>query len=305
MILVTGASGLLGANFLHAAIGQGHRVTGVYHDHPVRFPGADTVATNLTVAGAAAGLIRDRKPEWVVHCAAATDVDWCQAHPAEARRLNVDATSELAAACRETGARLLYVSTDAVFDGKSGAYVERDIPAPVNVYGETKLEGERAATQVLPACLIVRTCIYGWNLQPKPSLAEWILAELEAEREVPGFTDVVFTPLLVNDLSAVLLNMVRSGLEGTYHVAGSEGLSKYEFARRLAVLFGHPAESVVPSTLHESSLRAPRPRNTSLRIDRIRTALGTELPNVEEGLRRFKKLREDGFLQRLRACRAG
>jgi len=306
MILITGVSGLLGANLLFAAEGHGYEVTGVYRQHAMHFPAAETVRADLTRPGAASDLLRSRKPEWVIHCAAATDVDWCEDHPKDALKTNVDATRRLAVAARSIGARFVYISTDAVFDGKGGPYGEGDPSRPVNVYGETKAEGERATRAELPQCLIVRTNIYGWSVQEtKPSLAEWVLGQLETGSRVPGFQDVTFTPILVNDFGDILLELLDRGLEGIYHVAGSEALTKYRFAQRVAARFGYPEDAVLPATLGGSKLRAPRPRSTPLRTDLVRKVLGRDLPDVSMGLMRFKQLRDEGYLDKLKACRGG
>jgi dTDP-4-dehydrorhamnose reductase len=138
------------------------------------------------------------RPAWIVHCAAATNVDWCESHPVECMRVNAEAAGALARAARSIGARLVYISTDSVFDGVSGGYRETDPVSPVNHYARSKASGESAVLDEIPDALVLRTNIYGWNLQSKHSLAEWALARLEGGEVVPGFRDVSFSPLLVN-----------------------------------------------------------------------------------------------------------
>ncbi len=305
MILVTGASGLLGANLTIAARTRELDVVAAYGTHPVHFEGIEAIPVDLTSPKAIETTLEAVRPDWIIHCAAATDVDWCEAHPDEARRINAEVPRNLAKAARLRKAKFLHMSTDAVFDGRGGSYDETDAPAPVNVYGATKWEGERAVREILPTSLVVRTNLYGWNLLPKQSLAEWILDLLESGTPVPGFDDVVFTPILADDLAGLLLDMVNRSQEGLYHVAGSEALSKCEFARRLARVFGYNPGLVRPVPLADSHLQAPRPRNTTLRTDKAARALGRVLPTAEEGLRRFKLDRDSGYLARLRSCRGG
>ena len=305
MILVTGASGLLGSNFLVVAQRRGARLAAVSHRHSVRMPGVEAVRADLTDRRAVEDLCRAFRPRWIVHCAALTDVDRCEEHPEEARRVNAEVPGHLAEAARHVGAGLLYISTDGVFDGTAGQYAEGDAPAPVNVYAETKLAGEDAVRGALERHLIVRTNIYGWNLQEKLSLAEWILGRLETAQDVPGFRDAVFTPILVNDLSEVLLDMLDRGLIGVYHVAGSQALSKYEFALALAEEFALSRDLVRPASLAGSTLRASRPPNTSLQTAKVSRALGRPMPDATAGLRRFKALRDAGFVKRLKALGEG
>jgi dTDP-4-dehydrorhamnose reductase len=243
------------------------------------------------------------QPNWLLHCAAATNVDWCEAHPEEARILNVDVSRQLAILAHRFDVNLLYVSTDSVFDGTREAYSETDSCAPLNVYAATKLAGETAVRRALPEALVVRTNMFGWKQTGRPSLAEWILQELRAERPVPAFSDVVFTPLLVNDLSEVLLEMMERRLSGVYHVGGASACSKYEFARLVAQIFELREDLVRPTAVHESALRALRPQNTTLDSGKIVAALGRPLPPVSDAMQRLRTLWNAGFpatLKRLR-----
>jgi dTDP-4-dehydrorhamnose reductase len=305
VILVTGASGLLGGNLVVAALNRGLDIAVTYHRYPIRFPGTRAFSMDATDPKQIESVIRSVRPDWIIHCAAATDVDWCEDHPREAQRINVDGPMRVAAAAGRASARFIFISTDAVFDGRTGGYREKDPAAPVNVYSSTKRAAESSVLADLPTSLIVRTNIYGWNLQPKQSLAEWILGGLEAGNEVPGFSDVVFTPILATHLSEILLDMMDRSLEGLYHVVGSEALTKYEFARRVANVFGHPPQSIRPIPIADARLRAPRPRNTSLRTDKAEEALGRPMPSIDAGLRRFKGDRDSGFVAKLKGYGGG
>lgn len=305
MILVTGASGLLGAGVLCHARDAGRPVAGLCHRHLVRFPSAQVFSVDLTAPEATRQAIVSLRPESIIHCAAATNVDWCEDHPLQAQQVNVQASSCLAEIARDLDARFIYISTDAVFDGERGNYSETDEPAPLNVYAKSKLGGEQEVLRLYPSALIVRANIYGWNAQNKPSLAEWILGQLLAGRQVPGFTDVYFSPLLANDLAEVLLAMLDCGLSGIYHVVGSERISKYEFARSVAATFGFDLDRVSTARLTESRLRAPRPLDTSLSTGKIAGVLGRSMPDVESGLRRFRSLGENGYAQQLKGGLTG
>ena len=292
-ILITGASGLLGANLVLDAVGR-YEVTPVSHQQRVEWPGVESLQADLAQAGAASELLGLVRPDWVIDCAAATDVDACEADPPMAFRLNRDMAGQVAMAARSVGARLAHISTDAVFDGERGGYVEGDQPNPINVYGQSKLEGERAVRAADPDALIVRTNIFGWTSQGKRSLAEWFVGHLEAGRGCRGFTDIFVSPILVNDLSEFLFRMLEAGLQGLYHVAGGDCVSKYQFGVTIARTFGLEAELIEPVRVETSELRAPRGRRLCLRGQRIERELGIRLPPAREGLARFKALREEG-----------
>jgi dTDP-4-dehydrorhamnose reductase len=299
-ILVTGASGLLGASIVSLAQAQGREVVGLYHRHPVHIDGVKLLAVDLTDQAKALRVFNELDPSSVVHCAAATGVDWCEEHPDEAHRSNVMMSTVIAGITAQSGARLLYVSTDSVFDGERGNYAETDAPGPVNVYAKTKLQGEREVLRENPAAAIARVNLYGWNGQNKDSLAEWVLRKLTAGSVVSGFSDVVFCPVLANDLAEVMLALLDQNLQGLYHVVGSEAVTKYEFARRVASKFGFDPERVVPAHLADAGLKARRPLNTSLNTGKICVALGRAMPDVEAGLRRFAELRDNGYADRIK-----
>lgn len=299
-LLITGAGGMLGANLVLDALAAGHQVIAVDYQHPVRRAGLESVTADLSRPGAAQEILAARRPAWVIHCAAATNVDACETDPGTAFRLNRDMAGQVALAARAVGARMAHISTDAVFDGEQGEYTEDDEPRPINVYGESKLDGERVVLAEHPEALIVRTCIYGWNAQPKQSLAEWLLARLEAGQACPGFTDAWFSPILVNDLGDRLLQMLERRMQGVYHVAGGECISKYEFGVRLAEVFGLDPQLVLPESVDGGRLRATRGRRLCLQCQKVRRSLGQAPPGALAGLQHFAALRRQGRPQSLR-----
>ena len=290
----------LGRSVLCRAREQGREIAGFCHRHILKVPGIPTFSLDLADRSATRKLLASLRPTGILHCAAATDVDWCEDHPTEAETVNAKASGDLAELAAELGARFVYVSTDAVFDGNAGKYSEADQPSPVNAYARSKLHGERQVSDRNPRAAIARVNIYGWNAQDKVSLAEWVLKRLSAGSPVPGFTDVHFTPMLATDLAEFLLAMLDDDLTGIHHVGGSERISKYDFARLVAEAFGFETDRVVPARLSDAGLRAPRPRDTSLNSAKISAALGLALPDAKSGICRFRVQRENGYAQSLK-----
>ena len=299
-ILVTGASGLLGSNLVLEAVQQ-HQVVAVSHTHPLRLKAAETVTADLNLPEIAAQVIGEYSPDWVIHCAAETNIDRCETDPERAFRLNRDMARWVAQATRESGGRLVFISTDAVFDGLQSDYSEEDIPQPINVYGQSKLEGERAVSEEDPHAMIVRTNFYGWNALEKKSLAEWFLAHLEEGKACRGFTDVFVKLLCVNDLIEILLRMLESKCEGIYHIVGKDCVSKYAFGVCLAQTFQLDEGLIQPIEVDQRGLYAPRARNLCLDTSKIRTTLGLKMPCLVEGVRRFYRLKQTGYPQKLKS----
>jgi dTDP-4-dehydrorhamnose reductase len=292
-LLITGASGLLGANLACRAAAE-HQVVGVSRRRPLRLSGVTAVLADLAAEGQARRLLEQQRPDWVVHCAAATDLEGCERQTELARTLNVDMARQVAEACRAVGARLAHLSTDSVFDGAAGEYRELDEPRPVNTYARTKLEGERAVQAAYPEALIVRTNFFGWAVVPRPSLAEWFLDRLERGQRTPGFADVYFSPLVVDHLAQFLLELLGQGAYGLLHLPGATCLSKYEFGVRLAHTLGHDPGLVYPASVtDDAGLAAPRPLRTCLRAERAAALLGRTLPDLEAGLQVLRQTRSE------------
>ena len=298
-VLITGISGLLGGN-LALTLRDLFDVTGTYHLNPVFIKGCASVATDLRQAGESEKVINHTKPHTVIHCAAETRVDYCEEHPEEAFRTNVEATESLASAAAHAGAKFVYISTDSIFDGSSGGYREDTEPRPVNTYGRSKLLGEQAVQAQLENHLIIRTNIFGWNARRKLSIAEWALDRLENGREVPAFADIRFSPILVNDLADVLVQLIEMDRRGIYHVAASDQCSKFDFARMVCETFEKDPRLIQTTTSEEVGLKALRPKNTTLDVAKVSGDVGEPMPKVLNGLRRFRLLRDNGYVDQLR-----
>jgi dTDP-4-dehydrorhamnose reductase len=298
-VLVTGASGLLGANLIVDALNE-HNMIGIYHQHGMEIEGAEILSADLSQIDAARSVMQRCKPDWVVHAAAATSLEACENDPEMAFRLNRDMAGYVAEAAREVGAGLIHISTDAVFDGEKGAYVETDPPNPLSVYAQSKWAGEQVVLEAHPDAAIVRTNFFGWNLQPKQSLAEMFLDHLETGKRCRGFADVTVTTILVNDLVQLIMKMIEVGGSGTYHVGGGECVSKYDFGVRLAGVFGLDGSLIEPISVAEMNFKAKRANNLCMLGDKIEQALGVELPKIDDGLKRFRDLRTNKYADRLK-----
>ncbi len=298
-VLVTGASGLLGANLIIEALDD-HQVVGVCYQHGMAVRGAEIVSADLSRAGVARELLQTYQPDWVVNAAAATSLEMCEDDPEMAFRLNGDMAGHVAEAAEQVDAGLIHISTDAVFDGQQGDYIESDEPHPLSVYAESKLAGERVVANEHPDAAIVRTNFYGWNLQPKQSLAEMFLGLLENGVRCRGFTDVFVNTILVNDLVQVLLKMIAAGVSGTYHVGGGECISKYDFGIHLAETFDLDGSLIEPISVDQMNFKARRAKQLCMKGDKIERKLGIKLPSIDAGLMRFRGLRENGYAECLK-----
>ena len=236
----------------------------------------------------------------MINCAALAILDACETNPSLARQLNIELPKKLATIVARGGARLLHVSTDAVFDGERGDYLETDRPNPLSVYGLTKLEGEYAVAAANPNAIIARVNFYGWSLSGTRSLSEFFFNNLEAGRQIKGFTDVFFCPLLVNNLAHIFFDMLEKDLSGLYHVVSEECISKYEFGIALARQFDLDESLITPTSVDAAGLKAARSPKLTLRTDKLCSALGYTPPRIASGLKKFHELYLQHYPQKLK-----
>ncbi len=297
-ILITGASGLLGLN-LALETARRHTVFGTVNLHHLKTTAFTVIPTDLLAPGAVERLLETTQPDWVIHCAALANLEACEADPLLAQQLNIELPRTLASHVARSGARLVHISTDAVFDGMRGNYSEEDPPTPNSVYSHTKLEGELAVADANPAAIIARVVFYGWSMNGTRSLAEFFYNNLSQGKQVNGFTDVYFCPLLANDLADIFTRMLEKNLCGLYHVVSSESLSKYDFGLRLARRFSLDSRLITPTSVSQFEMKAPRSPNLTLQSNKLADALGEVLPNVSAGLDKLYTLYQQSYPQLL------
>ena len=298
-ILVTGASGLLGINTALEAAAQ-HIVFGQVHTHQVKTEVFTVLEADLLEPGAVEQLLDESQPDWVIHCAALANLEACEKYPELARQLNTEVPRNLASECRKGGARLLHVSTDAVFDGQRGNYSENDSPNPLSTYAQTKYQAELAVAEANPEAIIARVNLFGWSISGQRSLAEFFFHNLVAGNPIKGFTDVYFCPLLANDLARIFLKMLASNLNGLYHVFSADTMSKYDFGVAIALQFGLDPQWITPISVNEAGLQTARSLKLTLKVDRLTHDLGESPPRISTGIERFYTLYQQGYPQLLR-----
>jgi dTDP-4-dehydrorhamnose reductase len=281
--MIIGVSGMLGHTLAEVA-SKKFEVVGTCAEPMYNKEGVEIEELDITDDNAVKSLFLKHDPDLIVNCAALTNVDFCEDHPEIAYRVHVNGTKFLSNAADKIGAKFVHISTDFVFDGKKGNYTEADVPRPINVYGKTKYEGEKVVSN---SALVLRTCIYGWNVLPKKSMIEWIIDEIKRTRPINLFSDSFFTPIYTRTFSKIILQMSKQNLKGLYHVAGSKRISKYDFALNVAEVFNLDKNLIKPIPFKNIVKKAKRPRDTSLLCHKLKKE-GFRLENVKKGLGAMK-----------------
>jgi len=289
-LLIVGVSGLLGSSLARCQRDD-LDVYGIYHHHPVELEGVHTVGLDVLDDVLLKQYIDQIQPQIVVNCAALTNIDYCEQHPDEAKLLNVDLVRRIVQTIEGKSVKLIHISTDNVFDGEKGDYCEDDTVNPINVYGHTKYEGEIEALKHENTA-VVRTNIFGWNVQEKYSLAEWCINELSQGNHIKGFTDVYFSSIYTFDLAQIIQEGIDKDLKGIYHIASSSSTSKYRFLVNIAELFALDPSLIEPVEVAEFGFKAKRGNNLSMSVSKATKVLEGSIPMINDSAAHFYRDRQ-------------
>ncbi len=283
-LLITGISGLLGSN-LALFFKDRFQVYGIYSSNPVELEGVTIHCCNLTSEDCTQKIFSDIDPDIVIHCASRTNVDLCELNKEDTYNVNVNLTQYVQQSI-SNDTKLIYISSDSVYKGESQLSAENSQVSPQNYYGQTKLEGESKALNH-PKSLVLRTNIFGWNIQNKKSLGEWILGELRDQKRVNGFSDVYFSTIYTFELAKIIDLAIRKDLNGVYNCGATNSCTKYQFASLLASKFGYRTSLVNSMSIDKFSFQAKRGKKLSLNVKKIEEALSLKMPTIEHSLECF------------------
>jgi len=285
-ILITGASGLLG-NWLVTLAEDSFQVTPT---DVVASAQPNAINADITDAENVRHLFQNAKPELVIHTASETNVDRCETERERAWKINVLGTRNIADACVEKGAKLVYVSTDYVFDGEKSLYNEDNAPNPIDFYGLTKLEGERQALRRCRNLAILRTSVLYGRHPTKQDFATWVIGKLRQRQDIAVVDDHFNTPTLAENLAKMALEVGVNDLQGLFHASGCERINRYDFARKIANAFGLDSTLIKPTKMMElKAWIAKRPKDSSLNTEKVQRELKTKPLSINEGLRKLKE----------------
>ena len=299
---VTGASGMLGTALIDELTNK-HQVFATSKGKGYEKEGVQWEYFDLTNLQKIDRWLVDTDPDVVVHCAAMVNIDECENNVEFAKNLHIDTTRKLANYLKQRNKKLIYISTDSVFNGKKNEpYIELDQPNPLNVYAETKLLGEEPVLQ-MERGLVLRTNIIGWSKSVKLSFAEWVLNGLVKGEPLSLFTDVIFSPLHVSDLSIIIIRAIETEISGLYHCTSKDSVSKYDFGIKMAEIFNLSVDNIKKISIEDMHFEASRPKNMSLCSEKLNSILKYDSPNVSDAIKLMKCQFDNGWLSRIKGVK--
>lgn len=235
-------------------------------------------------------LIYDFCPDYIINAAAFTNVDLAETERETAWKVNVKAVEYMAEAARIIDAHIIHFSTDYIFDGKSGPYLESAMPNPIGYYGRTKLASENVLKLYAVKHTIIRTnVLYGPAKFGRPDFVKWVVESLRNNKQIKIVIDQINNPTYLDDLVQAVDRIIESKREGIYNIGGREFLSRYEFTNIIADYFSLDKSLIIPITTDELKQPARRPLKSGLITIKAQSELGYRPHTVEEALASMKK----------------
>ncbi|NIA31263.1 MAG: sugar nucleotide-binding protein, partial [Actinobacteria bacterium] len=232
-----------------------------------------------------AQLFEEVNPDAVIHTAALADIDFCQNNREQAEAINVGVTRKIAELCAGNGAKLVFCSTDTVFDGEKGFYTEEDKPHPINFYAETKVRAEKIVNALENSVVARLSLVMGLPVMGKGnSFLARTIEKLSAGESVKFPQNEIRTPVDVITLGRALPELAGNDFSGTVHLAGNDRLTRYDMARQIAERLGYSPDLIVATNSNAMPGRAPRPNDASLNNSKAKEILQTPMRSLMAGL---------------------
>ena len=291
-ILVTGSNGLLGQK-LSAVLQSQPNIDPIFTARkPLTYPVIKGRFVTLDVCqqDSVQEVIRQSMPNVIIHTAAMTQVDDCETQKEECWKQNVLATGFLVEAAGQAGCHFIHISTDFIFDGKTGPLDESAVPNPVNYYGESKLAAETIVRKSISPWAILRTVlVYGVaHDMSRSNIALWVKTNLEKGKPIKVVNDQWRTPTLAEDLALGCWLAAKNKATGIFNVSGEEMMTPYDIAIRTARFFKLDESLITKTDSTQFTQPALRPMRTGFIIEKARKELGYKPKSFEEGLEMVK-----------------
>lgn len=240
--------------------------------------------------------ILEIEPDIIVNTAAITDVDYCEKNKKLAYNVNVNGVENLVNIANQLECKLIHISTDGIFSGKEGRYIETDFANPINYYGKTKLESEKKITKLGDSLIFRTSVLYGFHSKElleirseyskSMNFALWVLYSLYESKIIKIVNDQFSNPTFVDNLVEIIFESIKKNLKGTYNATDQNCVNRYEFVQKIASKFGHNSNLILPVSSSELNQIAKRPSKTCLDCSKI-SKHGIKIRTIDSSLEKF------------------
>ena len=280
-VLITGAFGQLGKSCSELLKNNFELILSGIH------PSDSGIKLDVIEQKSVKTVLDKKSPDTIVNLAALTDVDQCEVDIENAYRINVDGVKNL---CKHFTGHFIQISTDYVFDGKSGPYSENDKTNPISIYGKTKLEAENWLMNNHSKFTILRSnVIYSFSKNTKASFLKWIVESLINKKSINVVDDQWNNPTWTNSLSEIIQLLIKNEVYGLFHYADKDILNRFEFSQLIAQVFELDGSLISPISTADLRQKAPRPMKSGLLTEKIESELEIKPKSVETCLKEIRK----------------
>ena len=290
-LLVFGANGMLGQRVIEFYQSLGDvEILGSSVEEKSFNENLNYIKSDISDRNEVKKIVYDFCPDVIVNAAAFTNVDLSESERETAWKINVKGVEYLAEAARVIDAHLIHISTDYIFDGKNGPYLESDTPDPLGYYARTKLASENAIKISGAKNTIIRTnVLYGTTKYGRPDFVKWVVDSLKGKKQIRIVTDQINNPTFIDDLVQAINSIIEFRKEGIYNIGGSEFLSRYDFTLMIADHFNLDKNLIIPIKTEDLNQPARRPLKSGLITIKAQSELGYKPHTIIQTLEILKK----------------
>jgi dTDP-4-dehydrorhamnose reductase len=294
-IIITGGTGLLGKSLIETCEPR-HEIVATYiggynmEDCPqFRYRRLD-IRDHIGHAH----LLEGFSPDVIIHTAGIGSPDYAEQHTEESWEINIGGTRNILSLCEKYNAKLIYISSNGIYDGEKAPYGEEDMPEPINYYGMLKLEGEKLLAKAKIPCSIVRPILmYGWNhVFERHNIATYAISKITNGEQVQVYDDIFVTPLFSHSCAKAIWKIIEKEKYDIFNIAGADRVSIYQLLGKVAEIFDLDANLIKPVQQGFFNEWVKRPKDTSFKTDKMEKELDLKPLSLDEGLRLMKEIRQ-------------
>lgn len=289
-MLITGATGLLGSNWIYFRA-EHQKISALVHHRKIAHPLVTSIKLDLREPDLLSNF-HTPHVDFIVHTAGFTSVEGCETYPDKAHVENTVMAKRVAEYAQAHKIKLVHISSDHLFAGNKPLSTEESTPSVLNEYAKTKLRAEEEIQKVCRDALVIRTNFYGWGHQYRQSFSDWIYSQLMQKNPITMYDNIYFTPIYTKHLIETIELLVEKGASGVFNVVGNDRISKYDFGVKLARQFNLDEALIHRGSYNSEGVRVKRPKDMSLDNSKASLLLKRNLGSIDDGLRALYEDRE-------------